>query len=203
MFYNFTSSILLMQDQFKNFKINFSEFDLKPEYFDHTSCLHGSGHVYRVMHHVLKLGTTLKFEHETKLAFFAAYIHDMSRQHDGKCSEHGQRAADDKLPLFLPLFRNNGMKEEDIPYIYAAVANHSLPVDLSQNDPNYKVTAILKDADALDRIRISADDLKLKFLRISESASLIPFAEELFFQTKDKKISWFEEVMEIAGKIKL
>ena len=108
-----------MSVHFKNLKINFPEFILKHEYFDHYSSLHGTGHIYRVMYHVLKLGTLLKYPHETKLAFFAAFIHDMSRLHDGKCSKHGQRAADNKLSRFLPVFRNNGMNEEDIPYIYS------------------------------------------------------------------------------------
>lgn len=190
-----------MSDHFKNLKINFSEFILKPEYFDHHSSLHGMGHVYRVMYHVLKLGTLLKYKHETKLAFFAAFIHDMSRLHDGKCSDHGQRAADDKLPQFLTLFKNNGMKEEDIPYMYTAVANHSLPSEISNDHHHYIVTAILKDADALDRVRISPDDLKLNLLRFSESVSLISFAEELFYITQNKNIRGFKEMIFIANKI--
>ncbi|MFH0867091.1 MAG: hypothetical protein V1904_12920, partial [Bacteroidota bacterium] len=132
----------------------------------------------------------------------AAFIHDMSRLHDGKCSEHGQRAADDKLPLFLPLFRTNGMKEEDIPYIYSAVSNHSIPSDISKDHPHYIVTAILKDADALDRVRISPNDLKLKFLRFSESISLISFAEELFYLTHNKTIRGFEEMLIYSESIK-
>lgn len=192
-----------MPDLFKNLKINFSEFNLKSEYFDHHGLLHGTGHIYRVMYHVLKLGTLLKYEHETKLAFFAAFIHDMSRLHDGKCSEHGQHAADDKLPLFLPLFRNNGMKDEDIPYIYSAVTNHSMPSEISKDHPHYIVTAILKDADALDRIRINPDDLKLKYLRFEETMSLIPFAGELFYLNWDKDISGFIEMMKVTEKIKL
>lgn len=190
-----------MSDHFKNLKINFSEFILKPEYFDHDGRLHGMGHVYRVMYHVLKLGTLLKYKHETKLAFFAAFIHDMSRLHDGKCSDHGQRAADDKLPQFLTLFKNNGMKEEDIPFIYSAVANHSNPSEILKNHPHYIVTAILKDADALDRVRISPDDLKLKYLRLSESVSLIAYAEELFYITQNKNIKNFEEMLFIAENI--
>lgn len=191
-----------MNDNFKELKIDFSEFVLKPEYFDHPGWLHGSGHVYRVMYHALKLGRMLNYVHETKLAFFAAYIHDMSRLHDGRCSEHGQRAADSKLPLFIPLFKRNGMKDEDIPYIYTAVAMHCLNSELPETDPHFAVTALLKDADALDRIRISTNDLKLKFLRLKETTSLLPFAEELFYQTKDKEVSGFEEMITIAGKIK-
>ncbi|MFH0866067.1 MAG: hypothetical protein V1904_07720 [Bacteroidota bacterium] len=49
-----------MPDFYKDLKINFSEFILKHEYFDHYSSLHGTGHIYRVMYHVLKLGTLLK-----------------------------------------------------------------------------------------------------------------------------------------------
>jgi hypothetical protein len=182
-------------------QINFSDFILSPEYFDHHGWLHGKGHVYRVMCHVLRLGEILKMPQETKLAFFAAFIHDLSRQHDGKCRTHGQRAADEKLPKFLQLFKKNKMKEEDIPYIYTAIANHSLPEEIGKDHPHYMVTSLLKDADALDRIRISPNDLKLKYLRFKESFSLIGFAEELYFLTHDKDISSFEEMMLIAEKI--
>ncbi len=191
----------IVNDHFKNLKINFSEFILTPEYFDQHGSLHGKEHVYRVMYHVLILGTLLKYKHETRLAFFAAYIHDMSRLHDGKCSEHGQRAATDKLPLFLQLFRNNDMNEEDIPFIYSAVANHSILSEISKNHPHYIVTAILKDADALDRVRISPNDLKLKYLRFKETYSLIAFAEELFYITQNKNIMGFEEMLFIAENI--
>jgi hypothetical protein len=192
-----------MSDQYKNLKINFSEFNLKPEYFDHPGWLHGTGHVYRVMCLVLKLGSLLKYNHETKLAFFAAYIHDMSRLHDGKCSEHGQRAADNKLPLFLQLFKNNGMNEEDVPFIYTAVANHSFPSEIAKDHPHYIVTAILKDADALDRIRINPDDLKLKYLRFSESITLIAYAEEIFYLSQHNTITSFEDMLKVAENIKI
>jgi hypothetical protein len=82
-----------MLNYLNTLKINFPDFILKQEYFAHYGSLHGSNHVYRVMFHVLKLGYLLKNNNETRLAFFAAFIHDMSRLHDGKCSEHGQRAA--------------------------------------------------------------------------------------------------------------
>jgi hypothetical protein len=95
------------------------------------------------------------------------------------------------------------MKEEDIPSIYTAVSQHSMPDEISKDHPHYFLTALLKDADALDRVRISSEDLKLKFLRFKESIELISYAEELFYLTQNKNIRSFEEMFMIAEKIKI
>lgn len=194
MFCKFDLQQFSMSQTSSQLNIKFTEFNLKKEYFDHFGWLHGPVHIYRVMYHVLALGRKVHLLHETRLAFFAAFIHDLARMHDGKCSEHGQRAADSKLPKFLDLFRRNGMKEEDIDFVYTAIANHSSPKEIPNEHPHYKVTALLKDADALDRIRIGPDDLKLDHLRFRESVSLIPAAEKLFLLTKNKSFKGFDDI---------
>ena len=94
------------------------------------------------------------------------------------------------------------MKKTYLIYIvYSAVANHSIPSDISKDHPHYIVTAILKDADALDRVRITRDDLKLKFLRFKETFSLIVFAQELFYLTQNKNTMSFEEMLLYADNI--
>ncbi|HNW99030.1 MAG TPA: HD domain-containing protein [Bacteroidales bacterium] len=191
-----------MNNIFADCEINFSEFILKPEYFDFYDKLHDENHIYRVMFHVLNIGSDLGFNRETKLAFFAAFIHDLSRQHKGKHIEHGEIAAKEKLPVFIPLFKKNGLIDDDIPFIHNAVCNHSLPVELPETHSHYKVTALLKDADALDKVRKSAGDPKLKSLRFEESKLLIKHAEKLFKLTSGVKINSFDEILILAENIK-
>ncbi len=140
-------------------------FTLKDEYFSNRSILHGIHHTYRVLCHCNVLGNMLKLKRETRLAQCAAFIHDMARRHDGTCRQHGAWAAEEKVPIFKDLFYSIGVSPNDIPEIKSAVVNHSDPSDLSKGDPHYLTTAILKDADALDRIRLGNDNLDIEFLR--------------------------------------
>jgi len=56
-----------------------SDFDIKPGYFVHESELHGASHTYRVMCHVLVLSKKLNLIQAGRLAFCAAFVHDMAR----------------------------------------------------------------------------------------------------------------------------
>ncbi len=184
-----------------NINIDFNLFTLKKEYFDHQSKLHGIKHTYRVMCNCLYLGDKLKNIRETKLAFYAAFIHDMARKDDGYCIEHGLWAAKQKLPQFRDLFFSIGLQEKDLQEIKMAVINHSEKLDIPQNNPFYKTTAILKDADALDRIRIAENNLNVDYLRFKESIQLIPFAKELYYRVEDAEIHNFYEILKIAEDI--
>jgi HD superfamily phosphodiesterase len=159
------------------------KFILRAHYFDFKSPLHGIGHTYRVMCNSLALGKRLKFGRESRLALCSAFIHDMARKHDGKCTMHGAWAAEEKLPLFRDLFLSIGVMQNEIEEIRIAVTNHSLPEELPSFHDYYVTTAILKDADALDRIRLGDSNLKPDFLRFGESRELIPFSERLYHQT--------------------
>ena len=140
-------------------------------------------HTYRVMTHVLKLGMLTKHIHEARLAFFAAYIHDMARKHDGYCTIHGSDAANHKLILYHELFTKNGASPSDLLTIGRAVTMHSIGKELTKNDPDWLTTALLKDADALDRIRLGNSDLDPSFLRFSETHECIKFGKNLYFRS--------------------
>ena len=60
---------------------------------------------------------------------------------------------------------------------YHAMADSYLPSDC--DDRTVLLWKIIKDADALDRIRF--DDLNIKYLRLPESKGLIQLAHELIF----------------------
>lgn len=184
-----------------DFEIDYSLFLLQDNDFDNLSSVHGVSHTYRVMCHVLNIGRAAKLNHEVKLAFSAAYIHDLARKHDNYCDQHGSWAEENKLPLFIAFFEENGISGSEIEIIGTAVRNHSERYELDIEDKAYKVTALLKDADALDRIRIGENNLNPDYLRFKESHDLIEFAKKLYFKTRNVKISSFTEILKIAELI--
>ncbi len=181
--------------------LDFNKFRIRSGDFDHRSLLHGVSHSYRVMYHVMAIGEMAGLNHEIKEAFCGAFIHDMARRHDGYCQAHGGWSASRKFPLFKDLFINIGVSTHGLETIKLAVTSHSLNEELDKNHPAYKTVALLKDADALDRIRISCDDLRPEFLRLPESRNLIEFAKELYYATNHRTPGGFDEVIRIAEKI--
>ena len=153
--------------------MNHNAFKLKSEYFDFDSRWHGIEHTYNVMSNVLKLGALLNDKRETNLAFCAAFIHDMARKDDGYCTMHGEWASEKKLDKFSEFFISQGVASKDFPIIKTAVKWHSLTEELDENHPHYFVTSILKDADALDRVRFGVDALDVNYLRFKESITLV------------------------------
>lgn len=177
------------------------KFILRANYFDFNSALHGAGHTYRVMCNSLVLGKRLKFYRESRLALCAAFIHDMARKHDGMCTMHGAWAAAEKLPLFRDLFLSVGVMPNEIEEIGMAVTNHSLPEELLSSHDYFVTTAILKDADALDRIRLGENNLKPAFLRFAESLELIPVSERLYYETNGITDLDFDKTLRIYASL--
>ena len=181
--------------------INFDRFTLIPEYFDNHSELHGINHTYRVMYHCLELGEAENLNAQARLAFMAAFIHDMARQHDGFCKNHGAWAAKAKLPAFTKLFIETGASKSDLALIYSAVYNHSLPSELPESDPAAKITSLLKDADALDRIRLGEGNLRPEYLRFNGSHELITSSKELYYKYHSEAIGSFGELIGLAENL--
>ncbi len=182
--------------------VDYSLFNLKRNYFDHQSTLHGINHTYRVMCLTMYIAEAENLNREVLPALCAAFIHDLARKNDGYCTQHGSWAVKSKLPAFKSLFRKAGMDTNDIKIIGKAVANHSVYSEFSKTDDAYTVTAILKDADALDRIRLGEDNLEEKYLRFVASRKLVDFAKELYYRTENTQPESFEEIINIAKQIK-
>lgn len=182
---------------FEEYNIDFSAFNLNESQFDHPSRLHGVMHTYRVMVHTLRLGLLTGNIKEARNAFFAAYIHDMSRKHDGYCTRHGADAANFKLPVYRDFFLENGATTEALLIIGKAVTLHSTGNELAENDPDWLTVAMLKDADALDRIRLGNYDLDPSYLRLQETHPCIIFGKSLYHQTIEKEILFFHEIIKI------
>lgn len=177
------------------------KFILNQNFFDHDSLLHGINHTYRVMCHVLNLGSNLGWKRETRLAFCAAFIHDMSRKHDGYCTKHGYWSMRDKLPVFAEFFMSQGANSYELKEIGMAVKNHSEGFEIARDHPFYKTTALLKDADALDRIRLGDNNLNPSYLRLEPTAGLINFAIELYRNSDNVRVIEYMEMSRIAEKI--
>ena len=153
-----------------------------PELFLHPSYLHGQAHVARVMVHALRLIDATSAESEAPRLWAAVYLHDIARRHDGSCRRHGgdawARLA--SLPDVQALFLRAGVTPDDHPAIEAAVTRHCNG-EPSRGEPHYRLMALLKDADGLDRVRLG--DLRPEWLRHDPARTMVPFAQRLYDET--------------------
>ncbi len=85
------------------------------------------------------------------------------------------------LPQVTSLLAEGGVAAEDWEGIAVAVENYCR-AEIPRTHPHWTLTAILKDADGLDRVRIR--DLNPRFLRFPESRKLVSFAEALYEETR-------------------
>ncbi len=151
----------------------------KPEFFSAPSDLHGRLHVARVIILGAKL---INLVNEPDLAtplWAASYIHDLGRKHDGYCEEHGTWSVEkvEGSDEIRTLLARGGVEEHHWPMIRTAAIHHCKSCELSQQDPHYRLTHLLKDADGLDRVRLG--DLNPRYLRTPQAHSLIEYAESL------------------------
>ena len=173
--------------------IDFNQFDLYEDDFVFHSDVHGVSHVFNVMYNVLLLGNQLNDIRNTKVAFCAAYIHDLSRRSDGFCQIHGALSVKENFEKYEDIFLNTGLTKKDLSSIKTASTQHSLVKELDKNHKHYISTAILKDADALDRVRLGC--LDPNYLRFKETHDLIKKAEELYFNNWTKKYNSFDKFL--------
>ncbi len=166
--------------------------DVPQKWFLRTSSLHGVGHTQRVHIHAQRLASEHAWsEADTRLALRAALWHDIGRTNDDVDPSHGAasalRAARLGLPAELP--------ETDAGIVLFAIHFHSLSDEEAEaaltsrarprvpDDPERAlgILWLLKDADALDRVRLAHwEAADPKQLRLPGSVRLLPFAAELF-----------------------
>lgn len=171
--------------------------------FTHASRLHGRAHVARTLIHAFILITMRDHQKDAPPLWTAVYLHDLARTHDGKCHSHGADAVrkyGDNLTL-RRLFSQGGLQEEQYPAVFAAVEHHARPEELPERHPHRGLTALLKDADGLDRVRIN--DLNPAYLRFAESRKLVAFAQWLFDATptdRHEDPDFFARMWDIANE---
>jgi len=151
-----------------------------PDLFAHRSFLHGQRHVSRVLVHAFVLVDLVGRQEEAPRVWACIYLHDLARLHDGLSYEHGADAAQ-KLPEFGDFFARGGVAAEEHDAIRSAVTHHSLGDEMPADHPHRPLTALLKDADGLDRVRLG--DLDPQYLRHGETPAMVPFAERLYAET--------------------
>jgi hypothetical protein len=174
-----------------------------PEQFWHSSRLHGQAHVARVLVHAIRLVEATGRRQVMPRLWAAVYLHDLARHHDGRSARHGAdawaRLAD--LPDVRALFGRGGVREEEYPDIQSAVTFHSAGEPLPA-DPAWPLTALLKDADGLDRVRLG--DLDPARLRHPEARAMVHFAGRLYRET-DRTIApsrqYFEQLWPLVVRL--
>lgn len=187
-------------DFVKSLNINFNDFSLSDDDFDHKSMIHGVNHVYRVMFNTLLIGSKIGDVKNTRNAFFAAFLHDLARKTDDACLIHGRESAKNKLPLYINLLNRNGATEQDIKSIKVAIENHSDRQEIEKDNPYYKTASILRDADGLDLVRLDRT-INPTILRNEESRNLIDKTTELYNKTVFKKCDSFVNFLKDAVNI--
>lgn len=172
-----------------------------PEVFQHPSELHGQLHVARVMVHAFALVEREDAQDLAPALWAAVYLHDTARTHDGLCDRHGADAMARlaEMPELRELLAQGGVRDEDYPAIETAVTWHCRWEELVEDHPHRRLTAFLKDADGLDRVRLG--DLDPDYLRLPASRALVPFAQALYLATQgtlEPGPGLFSEVWEVA-----
>ncbi len=148
----------------------------------YKSLIHGKKHIERVCFLALILSDKLDLSaDDTKLLLTASAYHDIGRKNEFTDAEHGLRAA-------KVVERYVGYDGDDLKILKASIEAHSRSdalmrevidkYEVTDVERALKLTRILKDADALDRVRIY--DLDKKYLRFDESMDLVDLAKQLF-----------------------
>jgi HD superfamily phosphodiesterase len=170
--------------------------DVSGDWFRHYSRLHGVGHTQRVHIHAQRLlGERGRDEHDAQLVLSAALWHDIGRETDGIEPRHGELSVlrADQLGLMAAHSRADSaicrfaIHRHSLPDHGAAAWAVKLATDpaearrLAEPERALRVLWLLKDADALDRIRLGfgecADPGQL---RHAAAVPQLPFAAELF-----------------------
>jgi len=157
-----------------------------------SGTIHGVAHARRVAVHALDLADALGASRvERDAVLLAALWHDIGREHDGGDYFHGARSAGKVLGLGL----HRGVPPRVLELALFACTYH-VPEDgwaeraaRYESDPRaaLRVLRILKDADALDRVRLGERSLKTDFLRLPESLGLVELAWALLRATEEKE----------------
>ncbi len=142
--------------------------------------IHGTAHIQRV--HILaeRLARDLAWDDTARRRVLAAALwHDLGRTHDGDEPEHGARSAERAVELHLV----DTLPPADAQAVLFAIRYHSLADETGRaagTEGDRQILWLLKDADALDRIRLGRHDLDTSRLRFAESRDLVGFATRLF-----------------------
>lgn len=154
----------------------------------YQSHIHGVNHIERV----LLFGGLIAMQNEcceedTRLLLTACSYHDIGRIDDSLDDDHGRRSSE-KLPSVVSL------PAEDMAIVQAAIYAHSIDdskmenvmtsLSITDRQRALNIAKMLKDADALDRVRVY--DLDPNYLRFPCSCQYVDFAYDLYTYYQQK-----------------
>lgn len=147
--------------------------------FSHDTEEHGKLHTLRVGFLAMLLGHRESInDEEMELLLEACLYHDIERTNDKIDDEHGKKAAEfyreefGAWPELEFLLTYHCLKDAEAKKVYDRT-------DFSEEVDVWKVYQILKDADALDRVRFGIRGLDTNQLRLKESLKLPLLATQL------------------------
>lgn len=146
--------------------------------FCFPSFFHGIGHTLRVSIFSAMIGQLTGHDKEGQKAAVAALFHDMARNSDNIDTLHGKRAAKYVVPKYKEYILSLGFSEDDIREMQCAIEWHCYDEELLLSHPYSLTTYLLKDADALDRIRINA--LDPQYLRLADETIMTEMAKSFY-----------------------
>ena len=141
--------------------------------FAHPYGDHGIGHTRRVLYLACQLAKYYGLsEQEWKVLALACCYHDIGRTNDLYDESHGVMSLEKFLGLGLDGKHN--ITNEEYEMIRDLIIFHAMPDEQFPEDCDNRAKLmyqILKDADALDRLRFN--DLDMNYLRLDRSRELI------------------------------
>jgi uncharacterized protein len=177
------------------------EFEPQESWLAHDSYFHGVGHLTRVFILQELICNQLEAEGVTinrQALRYASAAHDVGRHDDGTDPQHGQRSA-----KWIHDTLANQMSPETLD-----VATYIVHWHVPSDDEAPVMTTelkILKDADALDRVRLN--DLNPKYLRTEAAKGLIDIARQLYTLSQpinpSSQKEYFETVLRAAKQLGL
>ena len=175
------------------------DFEPKESWLVHDSDLHGVGHLTRVFILQELICNELEVNNikiNRDALRWAAAAHDVGRHDDGFDPEHGWRSAKWMHENFKDV-----MPPETLD-IATYIVHWHVPSD-SEAPVMTTELKVLKDADALDRVRLG--DLDSSYLRTSVAESLIGLARQLYDYSQEHVASGqsdsFDSVVKAAKKL--
>ena len=167
--------------------------DVKEEYFVDDK-VHGITHNERVALIVCYIGMKYNLsQDDMKLLIYSALYHDIGRKEIPKGTrgigrQHGFKSAEilkKEAAKLVPDLNEEEIKVIEALCIAHSVGDNEIEQELEKN--KIKINAgikqlinILKDADALDRVRLPHGRLDEKYLRTEEAKKMVGFSKELY-----------------------
>lgn len=139
---------------------------------------HGVMHTYRVMRLATELSSIYRLSFiEHRILMCACCYHDIGRTHDYEDFEHGRDSVSNCQEHNL--FRLFHLSPEQQDWAEQLIIYHAKPDShfTTQHERLLLLYQIIKDADAIDRLRF--DDLDPSFLRLPESHCLLNMEKQL------------------------